>query len=105
MTVAGNHLGAALLTLLLLDRLKASAPSRIIDVSSEAQRNARLDMGVMKPFMLNSKQELKALCISRRRPKLPGPPGNISSSLSPQNRIPSREIRKSPQKFGNGPKK
>jgi len=44
MTVAGNHLGAALLTLLLLDLLKASAPARIISVSSEAQRNAKLDM-------------------------------------------------------------
>ncbi|HXY79063.1 MAG TPA: SDR family oxidoreductase [Candidatus Bathyarchaeia archaeon] len=44
MTVAGNHLGAALLTLLLLDLLKASAPARIINVSSEAQRNAKLDM-------------------------------------------------------------
>lgn len=44
MTVAGNYLGAALLTLLLLDLLKASAPSRIVNVSSEAQRNARLDL-------------------------------------------------------------
>ena len=44
MTIAGNHLGAALLTLLLLDLLKSSAPARIVNVSSEAQRNAKLDM-------------------------------------------------------------
>jgi len=44
LTLAGNYLGAALLTFLVLDLLKAGAPSRIINVSSQAQRNARLDM-------------------------------------------------------------
>ena len=44
MTLAGNHLGPSLLTLLLRDLLKASAPSRIVNVSSDAHRNARLDM-------------------------------------------------------------
>ena len=44
MTLAANHLGPALLTLLVLDLLRASTPSQIINVSSEAQRRARPDM-------------------------------------------------------------
>jgi len=48
MTVAGNHLGPALLTLLLLDLLESSAPSRVVNVSSEAHRGARFDLNSLQ---------------------------------------------------------
>jgi NAD(P)-dependent dehydrogenase (short-subunit alcohol dehydrogenase family) len=43
MTFALNHLAYFLLTNLLLDHLKASPAARIVNVSSEAHRGARLD--------------------------------------------------------------
>ena len=45
MTFALNHLGYFLLTNLLLDVLKASAPTRIVNTSSELHRKAHLDFG------------------------------------------------------------
>lgn len=44
-TFAVNHLAPFLLTCLLLDRLKASAPARVVTVSSSAHATGRIDFG------------------------------------------------------------
>ena len=47
-TFAVNHLASFLLTHLLLDVLKASAPARIVNVSSESHQGARIDFGNLR---------------------------------------------------------
>jgi retinol dehydrogenase-12 len=47
LTVAVNHLAPFLLTNLLLERLAASAPARIVVVASAANNGARLDVATM----------------------------------------------------------
>jgi NAD(P)-dependent dehydrogenase (short-subunit alcohol dehydrogenase family) len=44
LTFAVNHLAPFLLTNLLLERLRASAPSRIVTVASQSHRGARFDL-------------------------------------------------------------
>jgi len=47
LTVAVNHLAPFLLTNLLLERLKASTPARIVTVASQAHRGSRLDLATI----------------------------------------------------------
>lgn len=49
LTMASNHYGPFLLTHLLIDLLKKSAPSRIVIVASECYRFANLDLNNLNP--------------------------------------------------------
>jgi NAD(P)-dependent dehydrogenase (short-subunit alcohol dehydrogenase family) len=64
MTFALNHLSGFLLTNLLLDRLKAAAPARIINVTSAMERDARPDWDDLQ--MERRYNGMQAYAISKR---------------------------------------
>lgn len=59
-TFAVNHLGPFLFTHLLLDRMRASAPSRVVIVSSEAHRRGVFDPS--DPMLARTWSSVRAYC-------------------------------------------
>jgi retinol dehydrogenase-14 len=89
LTFAVNHLAPFLLTYLLLDRLKASAPARIINVASEAHRGHRLnfsdlarpqDWGTLKAY---GQSKLCNILFTRELAMRLGSSGVVATCLHP----------------------
>lgn len=90
-TFGVNHLGHFLLTNLLLDRLRASAPSRVVVVSSDAHKQARhgLDFDDLqsersyRPFVVYGKTKLANIYFARELARRLEGTGVTANSLHP----------------------
>ena len=90
-TFGVNHLGHFLLTDLLLDRLRASAPSRVINVSSDAHKQARngLDFDDLQStrryrgFAVYSKSKLANISFTRELARRLDGSGVVVNALHP----------------------
>ena len=89
LTIAVNHLAPFLLTNLLLDRLLASAPSRVITVASQAHRGARLDLATFvgpqdwSPLKAYGRSKLCNILFTRALAKRLQGSGVVAATLHP----------------------
>jgi len=88
-TFAVNHLASFLLTNLLLDLLRKSAPARIINVSSMAHRSARFDLDNLQgekhfePYDTYSRSKLANLLFTYKLARRLANPGVTVNALHP----------------------
>jgi NAD(P)-dependent dehydrogenase (short-subunit alcohol dehydrogenase family) len=88
-TFATNHLGYFLLTSLLLDTLKASAPSRIVNVASDAHRRGHIDLDDLqadksyRPFRAYSDSKLANVLFTYELARRLAGTGVTANSLHP----------------------
>lgn len=89
MTFAVNHLAYFLLTHLLLDRLKASPPARIINVSSNAHKRSRLNFDDLQavrrfaPYRVYARSKLANILFTRALTRRLDGTGVTANSLHP----------------------
>jgi NAD(P)-dependent dehydrogenase (short-subunit alcohol dehydrogenase family) len=89
LTFAVNHLAPFLLTSLLLARLQASAPSRIVTVASEAHRGHRIDVATLaqppdfSPLRAYGRSKLCNILFTRELAERAADSGVVAASLHP----------------------
>ena len=89
LTFAVNHLAPFLLTNLLLDRLRACAPARIVNVASQAHKGARLDVGALTgdrdwtPLKAYGRSKLCNILFTRALARRLDPREIVAASLHP----------------------